>query len=101
MPDDASPENEPEEFIGEALEVYTDSFLVSASTYTVILHFGMKVAPKTTKSMVDVRMSPEHAKMMAILFRRTVKEIEATTGQSIALPQSLLESKNINLTTDW
>ena len=101
MPDDENPQDESEQYSGEPAEVYTDSFAVSATAYTVILHFGMKVGPKRTRSMVDVRMSPEHAKMMAILFKRSVKEIEQTTGQTFAIPTKLLDAKKVNLDTDW
>ena len=53
------------------------------------------------QTVATVRMSLEHAKLMAILFKRAVKGIEDTFGIVISLPPGLLEEKGISLETDW
>ena len=94
-------------------EVYSDVFRVTMSPYTVLLQFGVKSPPprqqpeaqEETPSQEDetvavVRMSPEHAKVMAILLRRHIQNYEQQTGITIDVPTSILQSLNIP-PEDW
>ena len=80
-------------------DVYTDSFAMTASAYTVSLHFAVSEGP-VLKPQAIVRMSPQHAKVMAILFMRRLKEYEKKAGE-IGVPESLLREKDIDFGRDW
>ena len=92
---------EEEVFEGEPIDLYADSFTLSASPYTVTIHFGIKLGPNATRSVANIRMSPEHAKMMAMLFKRSIKNVEAQFGIVWPIPEPLLAEKNLNLDRDW
>lgn len=93
MPDDA---NEP-------FEAYVDGFSLGVTPYTFILDFNVRTGGEATdiRQAARLRMSPEHAKMLAILFRRGVREYEEQAKVQIALPPELLSEKDINLEYDW
>ena len=82
-------------------EFYIDSYNLALSPYTVILDLAVRQGPEDVESLVRIRMSPEHAKAMAILFKRAIQDYERLTGVSIALPPELLKEKNIDVETDW
>ena len=80
-------------------EFYVDSFGLRANPYTVTLTFGLSAAGET-QPRARILMSPTHAKMMAILFRRALKSIE-DESEEIPIRTALLEDKSIDLDTDW
>ena len=87
---------------GDALEVYADGYSVQAHQYTVRLTFTLAIGPeKETRTQVVVRMSPEHAKVMAILFKKNIQEWEEQFGVQIPLPGAVLELHKIDLEKDW
>jgi hypothetical protein len=81
-------------------EFYADSFGTMESVYTFSLVFGVQVGQEAYREVAVVRMSPQHAKMMAILLKRRLKEYEQQVGQ-IIIPDDLLELKNVDLGRDW
>lgn len=99
----------------ERLEVYSDMFSVRMSPYTVIFNFAMREPPPVGRTQVEgateprepnpqtvaiVRMSPEHAKVMAIILRRHIQDYERQTGVTIDVPQRVLQELNIP-PEDW
>lgn len=94
MPDETSAIPDPPEY-------YIDTFQVGISAYSVILDFGLRTSPEETRQVARIRMSPEHAKVMAILFRRAIKEFEQTANHTIAIPPALLQDKTLSLEQDW
>jgi hypothetical protein len=82
-------------------ECYADSFQLGASPYTFTLVFGLKRADGKTSPLTEVRMSPEHAKVMAILFKRAVKRFEEALGADISVSPHILREKNVDLSSDW
>lgn len=82
-------------------DVYADGYNASFSPFTASLVFTVRRGANEVQPVATVRMSLEHAKLMAILFKRAVKEIESTFGMVISLPPGLLEEKGISLETDW
>ena len=85
-------------------EFYTDTLALRLSPYTVTLYFAVRrgTGEETEPEPVAViRMSPEHAKVMAIVFKRALKELEESLRILISIPPSILEEKDISLETDW
>lgn len=83
-------------------EHYVDTYSFQASPYTAFLSFGVAVpGAENNREVVRLRMSLEHAKVMSILFRRSVKGIEQGFGIEIPIPNELLKTHNINLGEDW
>jgi hypothetical protein len=83
-----------------ATDVYADGMELAASPYTVSVIFTLTIGPDTQRRQAVVRMSLQHAKMMAIQFKRAVKEMEDQLGP-IVLPPKLLQDKGVNLEEDW
>jgi len=82
-------------------EVYVDGFRIRVSPYTI--HLTLSVAnPETLQNRVAaiVRMSPEHAKVMAIIVARTLRGYEASNAE-INLPVELLRMHDIDLDREW
>lgn len=82
-----------------APEVYTDSFSMAASAYTISLIFAVRAGP-VLKQQATVHMSPQHAKVMAILFKRQLKIYEENAGE-IIIPELLIRDKEIDFDRDW
>ena len=83
-----------------AADVYADGMELAASPYTVSVIFTLTVGPETQRRQAVVRMSLQHAKMMAIQFKRAVKEMEQQLGP-IELSPKLLKEKGIDVSVDW
>ena len=89
---------------GEAVpEFYVDAYEFNGSPYTVLLSFGLAVPGEQPRSkpVVRLRMSPEHAKVMSILFKRAVKLYEEAIETEIAIPPGILQQHEIDLRVDW
>ena len=94
-------------------EVYSDLFRITMSPYTVLLQFGVKSPPprqqpgaqeetpsQEDQTVVVIRMSPEHAKVMAIVLRRHIQNYEQQTGITIDVPAGVLQNLKIP-PEDW
>ena len=102
----------------EVPEVYADLFWITLSPYTVIFDFGKRLAPRREHTERDegqqpdpqqrqmssivarIRMSPEHAKVLAIILRRHLQEYERQTGVMIDVPAPILQELGI-APEDW
>jgi len=74
---------------------YVNSVGFTVSVYEFLLQFGLKGDQKTDAiPLVNVRMSPQHAKVMAKLFMRNVKAYEKEVGP-IYLPQQLIQELHL------
>lgn len=74
---------------------YVNSVGFTVSIYEFLLQFGLKSDQKTDPTpLVNVRMSPQHAKVMAKLFLRNVKTYEKEVGP-IYLPQQLIQELHL------
>jgi hypothetical protein len=82
-------------------ECYADSLSVNFSSYTVGLVFGQVGVSGTIQRKAVVRLSPEHAKMIALVLRKLLKQQEQKLGYTIALPPAALTEKGISLESDW
>lgn len=72
-------------------DYYSNSCAFAVSIYEFLLQFGIKADAKGDPTpLVNVRMSPQHAKVMAKLFMKNVKAYEKEVGP-IYLPQQLIQ----------
>jgi hypothetical protein len=89
--------------MAEIPEYYSDAINISLSMpWTVALTFAVRA----TKPDVEpepkaiIRMSPEHAKITAMLLRKNIKQYEKQTNTSINLPGDLYKQLNLD-SLDW
>ena len=66
-------------------EIYTNSVKTSISIYEIMLQLGLESEGKI-KPICNVRMSPQHAKMLSEVLTRSVTEYEKKIG-TIPLPK--------------
>ena len=87
-------------------EYYVDSFRLTSGAYGVTMTFGISPPhpspgqPTPAKDLVILRMSLEHAKVMAMVLRRNLKNHERQTGAAINLPPQLYAQLGIAM-EDW
>lgn len=87
-------------------EVYTDSFTVAVNPFGVAFTFGVNTARPTTglvtpaKDVAIVRMSLEHAKVLAMLLRRDLRNYEINNKLEIPLPAQVYTQLGI-AKEDW
>ena len=90
----------------EMPEYYIDSFRMSSGAFGVAVTLGVRpphpepAHPAGPKEVAVIRMSLEHAKVMAMIMRRTLKDYERGTGSPINLPQKLCNEMGLSL-EDW
>jgi|YelNatPaOPRAMG01_1025707.scaffolds.fasta_scaffold401586_1 hypothetical protein len=76
-------------------EYYTDSVNFTTNIYGFLLEFGvMQGQDEPPRSVVRIRMSPQHAKIMSLLMRKNVQEYERRIG-TIILPEGLYQELGI------
>ena len=66
-------------------EIYTNSVKTSISIYEIMLQLGLESEGRI-KPICNVRMSPQHAKMLSEVLTRSVAEYEKKIG-TIPLPK--------------
>ncbi len=89
----AEPKPEEKEHIPD---YYVNSCGFTVSLYEFLLQFGIKTEQKNEpQPLVNIRMSPQHAKVMARLFLKNVKAYEREVGP-IYLPQKLMSDLGLD-----
>lgn len=85
--------------------LYSDGVQVGISPFTVTLSFTVAPQPpvhgQAPAPVATIRMSPEHAKVMAIILRRQLKQFEEQLGQPIALPPQVYQQLGLSPKEDW
>jgi len=79
----------------ETPEYYSDGIELSLTMpWTVALTFSVKDTSedRTPVQQVRIRMSPEHAKVMAMLLHKMLRQYEDETKSPINLPGDLFQS---------
>ena len=87
----------------EIPQYYCDGIdLALTMPWTVALTFSVKDTSeeRTPVPQVIVRMSPEHAKVAAMLLHRVLKQYEDKSNSPINLPEDLLQSFGLSK-SDW
>jgi hypothetical protein len=85
--------------------VYCDGVQVGLSPFTAIFMLTMQPAGQTVNTppvrVANIRMSLEHAKVMAILLRKQLKAFEAGAGVTIQIPPQVYQQLGISKLEDW
>lgn len=85
--------------------IYSDGVQVGCAPFTVALTFTVSPSPSRgavpPKVVADLRMSPEHAKVMAIILRRQMKDFEQQLGKPIPIHPQVLQQLGLSPTEDW
>ena len=87
----------------EIPQYYCDGIEISLTMpWTVALTFSVKEtsADRTPVPQAIVRMSPEHAKVVAMLLQRILKQYEVESKSPINLPDDLFQSFVLSR-SDW
>jgi hypothetical protein len=85
--------------------VYSDGVQIAVSPFTVALMFT--VAPpgqpgtQAPTKVATVRMSVEHAKVLAIILRKQIKQYEEQLGQPVPLPHQIYNQLGLSKSEDW
>ncbi|MCC2672953.1 MAG: hypothetical protein K0Q72_5425 [Armatimonadetes bacterium] len=85
--------------------IYSDGVQVGCAPFTVALTFTISPlpnkGPQTPKVVADVRMSPEHAKVMAMILRRQLKDFEQQLGKPVPVHPQVMQQLGLSPTEDW
>lgn len=77
-----------------APEFYADQLQIGSNPWGFIFTFGL-ASQGGPRPVATVRMSPHHAKVMALMLRRIVQEWEGNMGQTIEFPDALKKELNL------
>jgi len=75
---------------GMSLEIYANSVQFLLSIYDVAMDFGTTDMNNKHQSLVRIKMSPQHAKVMSILLSNNIKKYEHDVGM-INIPEQFLK----------
>ena len=86
-------------------ELYSDGVQIGMSPFGVTLSFAMQPAGQTGSlapiRVCNLRMSLEHAKVLAIMLRKQLKSFEETMGDDIPLHPQLYTQLGLSKMEDW
>ena len=87
-------------------DLYSDAVQIGLSPFGVILGFAMQPAGQRGVGagpigVCNLRMSLEHAKVLAILLRKQLKSFEQGMGEDIVLHPQLYTQLGISKQEDW
>lgn len=87
---------------GATPDLYSDVFAIHVNPWSAVVDFGLRALSTEEQNVVvvRVRMSPQHAKAVALLLLRTVRKYEADQGVNIAIPPVILRELGIP-PEDW
>ncbi len=89
----------------EVPTIYSDGLSVSSNPFTISLTFTVSPTPgsgnQPPKLVADIRMSPEHAKVMAIVLRKQLREFEAQQGRPIPVHPHVAQGLGLSPNEDW
>jgi Protein of unknown function (DUF3467) len=75
---------------GMSLEIYANSVNFFLSIYDITMDFGSTDKNNKHQSLVKIKMSPQHAKVMSILLSNNIRKYESDIGE-INLPDLFLK----------
>jgi len=89
----------------EVPELYCDGAQLGLSPFTATFSLTMQPAGQTGGMLpikvANVRMSLEHAKVLAIMLRKQLKDYEARMGSEINLPSQVYSQLGFSKQEDW
>lgn len=99
MDERTTPKNEP-----AIPDVYTDGVAIQVSPFGLVLNLTQSPPTPGTqqaKTAAYVRMSLEHAKVLAIMLRKVLKQTEEQQGSPIVLHPQIYTQMGISRQEDW
>ena len=89
----------------QAPELYADGVQIGMGPFGVTLAFSMQPAGQTGTmapiKVCNLRMSLEHAKTLAMMLKKQLKNYEANMGEDIPLPQQVYTQLGLSKMEDW
>ena len=88
----------------DAPDIYCDSMQLLLSPFDVILQLTQRAPVAGTeppRTVAYVRMSLEHAKVMAIILRKILKQHEDQQGAAIVLHPQVYQQLGLSPQEDW
>ena len=86
-------------------EIYCDGVQIGLSAYTATFSLTMQPVGQAEQvpptKVGNVRMSLQHAKVLAIMLRKQLKGFEEQTGVDIQLPRQLYQQLGLSKQEDW
>lgn len=80
----------------EVSDFYVNQLNLITSLYEVLFMFGLKTKPEEgPEPIVNIRMSPQHAKIVSLLLNKQIESYEKDIGK-IKFPASLLKELDID-----
>jgi hypothetical protein len=77
-----------------APEYYADQLQIGTNPWGFVFQYGL-ASEGGPRPVATVRMSPHHAKVMALLLKRAVLEWEERMGQTLEFPGDLKSELNL------
>jgi len=90
--------------MSEVPEFYADAVEINLTMpWTVALTFALRStdAERKPSPVARIRMSPEHAKVTAMILRRQLKRYEKESGSEISLPADVYSKLGLVSFEDW
>jgi len=87
-------------------EHYIDQFIMTVGAFGTAMTFGLSAAHPSpgqvpqAQEVVRLRMSLEHAKVMAIILKRNLKAFEDQVGAQISIPREVYRQLGLSQ-EDW
>ena len=75
-------------------EIYVNSSSIAAGIYDFLIDFGLAYPDGHISTLVRLRMSPQHAWVLAQILTRTVSEYIEKAG-AFEFPEEFLKEKNL------
>ena len=90
----------------EVPELYTDAVRIQLSGFGVLLScglqpFGAAAGSSVPTPVCNLRMSLEHAKVLAILLRKQIRAFEENQGAEVMLHPDMAKGLGISKQEDW
>ena len=90
----------------ETPELYSDAVQIQVSAFGVLLScglqpFGAGAGQSLPTPVCNLRMSLEHAKVLAILLRKQIRGFEASQGADIMIHPQVAQGLGISKKEDW
>lgn len=89
----------------EVPDIYCDNVQISATPFDIVLELLKRPPGQITTErplrVGVVRMSHQHAKVLSIILRSNLKDIEAQQGAPITIHPLALSALQLNIKEDW
>ncbi|MGH7613736.1 MAG: DUF3467 domain-containing protein [Gemmatimonadales bacterium] len=85
-------------------EIYSDGVQIGLGPFGAVLSFTLQPIGQTGPSLTQVciiRMSIEHAKVLAILLKKQVKQYEGQLGEELPIHPQVYTQLGISRQEDW